>query len=236
MRPLRILVTGEPVERVLSTQGNFTKLIRDAIGSAWLGSWDEVDSRVVDPHTCHEEAVAVIVTGSPASVLERTPWMLRSEAYLRHCADRGTPILGVCFGHQLLAQALGGEVQRNPNGREMGTVKLELLQRDALLDEQAQPFLANMTHVDSVTRLPDGAEVLARSAKDPNAVVRFSERVWGVQFHPEITGDVMAAYVQARWEALTEEGHDAAALLAGARNADAGASVLRRFVTFLPGA
>ncbi|MDX2051409.1 MAG: glutamine amidotransferase [Polyangiaceae bacterium] len=230
MLPVRIVVTGEPVESVFRERGNFAKLIREAVGDAWPGPWEEVDSRVDDLLACGRDAGAVIVTGSPASVLERAPWMLRTEEYLRREAARGTPILGVCFGHQLLAQALGGEVQKNPNGREMGTVEVRVLRGDAVLDADALPFTANMTHVDSVVKLPVGAEVLGQTEKDPHAVVRFADKVWGVQFHPEITGDVMRGYVRARWEILESEGLDPADLLAASRDADPGRSVLSRFV------
>jgi len=229
-KTVRIITTGEPVASVLAKQGSFSTLIREAAGDAWREKWEEIDARHSELLLVGGEVAAVIVTGSPASVLDRDPWMLRTQAYLRDEADLGTPILGVCFGHQLLAEAFGGRVERNPEGREIGTVELTVLKADPLLDPHAQPFLANMTHVDAVTRMPKGAESLAQTAKDPHAIVRFRERVWGVQFHPEITGDVMAAYVRARWELLLAEGADPGAILAAARDADAGTSVLRRFL------
>src|SRR5689334_19500343 len=68
----------------------------------------------------------VIVTGSPLSVTENAPWMLRLGEDLLKLGAAGTPVLGVCFGHQLLARVAGGAVVQNPRGREIGTVRVQL--------------------------------------------------------------------------------------------------------------
>src|SRR5688572_33354713 len=104
--------------------------------------------------------------------------MLASERYLAGAVEAGVHVLGICFGHQLLGQALGGRVERNPLGREIGTVTAEVLAADPILSER-RPFTVNATHVDSVTELPPGAQVLARTARDPHSVLRFGPRAWG---------------------------------------------------------
>jgi GMP synthase (glutamine-hydrolysing) len=142
-------------------------------------------------------------------------------------------VLGICFGHQLLGQALGGRVDRNPFGREMGSVPVELVESEPLLGSDAGPFLANTTHVDSVVELPPGARVLARTEREPHAALRFAARVYGVQFHPEIDGEVMRHYLEARRDKLDAEGFDADALIAAARDTPAGAAVLARFASSL---
>jgi GMP synthase (glutamine-hydrolysing) len=86
------------------------------------------------------------------------------------------------------------------------------------------------THVDSVTVLPKGAQILATTALEPHAALRFGERAWGVQFHPEFDEQVMTEYVETRVQVLAEEGRDPAALLAAIAAARAGSLVLRRFV------
>src|SRR5690606_26145464 len=136
---------------------------------------------------------------------------------------------GICFGHQLLAEALGGRVEPNPRGREMGTVQIELVERDPLLG--ADPALAvNMSHVDSVVGLPAGAVVLARSERDPHAAIRFADSAYGVQFHPEFDGDVMRRYIDARRDVIASEGLDPDAMWHGTSDATSGAEVLARFV------
>ncbi len=230
---LTILVTGEPLARTLSERGDFVRLIRDASGSD-SGDWRAVDARAETALPALDSVTALVITGSPASVTERADWMLRSEAYLRVAVRAGTPTFGICFGHQLLASALGGKVDKNPSGREIGTVEMEVLEPDPILRDLPSPPLANQTHVDSVLTLPEGARVIARTRLDPHAAVRFGERAWGVQFHPEIDGQVMRHYIDARLEVIESEGIDARGLARTATDGTAGTLTLRRFLETLP--
>lgn len=226
---IALVVTGAPIDRARARRGGFPALLRDALGAA-QPPFLELDA-TLSPLPDLRAFRAVVVTGSPASVVDREPWMLALEARLREVVEAATPLLGICFGHQLLGQALGGRVARNPRGREIGTVKLELLAADPLLDRRHDPFLANMTHLDSVLELPRGAQVLARSALDPHAAVRFGPRAWGVQFHPEIDAEVMGDYVLGRWDAILSEGLDGERIRAGIAEAPGGRAVLRHFLS-----
>jgi GMP synthase (glutamine-hydrolysing) len=228
--PLCILVTGEPVARTQARVGGFANLVRAGLAGAWDGGFVEVDARTAEGFPDSSGFAGLIVTGSASSVTERAPWILRTEEYLARAVAQRHPVLGICFGHQLLGQALGGLVEKNPRGREMGTVAFEILADDPLLDRSVAPLLAHATHVDSVTVLPSGARVLAATALEPHAAVRFGERAWGVQFHPEFDEQVIREYIETRSPLLAEEGRDPAAMLAGVSVARAGASVLRRFV------
>ena len=228
--PLCILVTGDPVARTQTRAGGFANLIRAGLAEVWEHGFVEVDVRTAESLPESSAFAGVIVTGSASSVTERAPWILRTEEYLAHAVRQHHPVLGICFGHQLLGQALGGLVERNPRGREMGTVSLDLLADDPILDGRITPPLVHTTHMDSVTVLPSGARILATTALEPHAAVRFGERAWGVQFHPEFDEQVMTEYIETRSALLAEEGRDAAAMLASVAAARAGAVVLRRFV------
>lgn len=228
-KPLLILVTGDPVPPTQQRVGGFAKLVRAGLQDVWADDFVEVDVRGEEPPPA-ERFAGVIVTGSASSVTERAPWMLRVEDYLAEAVEAKHAVLGICFGHQLLGQALGGQVERNPLGREMGTVQLDIVQDDPLIDRSIEPALAHATHVDSVTALPPQARILAKTVLEPHAALRFGERAWGVQFHPEFDEQVMREYVSTRRELLTQEGRDAAAMLASIRRAQAGQLVLRRFV------
>jgi GMP synthase (glutamine-hydrolysing) len=229
-KPLLILVTGDPVPPTQARAGSFAQLVRSGLAGAWSAGFVEHDARGDEALPAAERFAGVIVTGSASSVTERAPWMLRTEEYLASAVTDEHPVLGICFGHQLLGQALGGRVERNPRGREMGTVALSIVADDPILDRSIEPALAHATHVDSVTVLPKQARVLATTALEPHAALRFGERAWGVQFHPEFDEQVMSEYVSTRRELLAQEGRDPAAMLAGIRAAAAGRLVLRRFV------
>lgn len=232
MRPLGILVTGDPVEGVARTRGRFAELLRVALGGAWEGDFRLYDARRGELPRAPELA-ALVITGSPESVVSRAPWILDAEDALRGLVAEGVPSLGVCFGHQLMAQALGGRVEQNPRGREMGTVEVRVLAGDPLLEGLPERFAANMSHRDSATALPEGSVRLASTALDPNAFVRFGERAYGMQFHPEFDGGVMRGYIDARAPVLAAEGIDAGSL--AAEDAPVAVELLRRFARRVQG-
>ncbi len=91
-------------------------------------------------------------------------------------------------------------------------------------------FDVHQTHVDAVTRLPPGAEVLATTARDPAAALRVGPLVHGVQFHPEMDADVMRGYVTARAQIIRDEGGDPEAIHAGIHDGTRGHDVLQNFV------
>src|SRR6266436_8894769 len=170
----------------------------------------------------------IIVSGSPLSVTEEAPWMLQLGEDLLRVGARGTPVLGVCFGHQLLARAAGGAVAQNPRGREIGTVRVQLTEagrKDVLFASWAdRPEIeVQATHLDAVDPLPPGAQVLASNENTAAQAYRLSETVAGVQFHPELWAEAMRDLILSRRDNLAAEGRDAEALARQVREVDAGA-------------
>jgi len=126
---------------------------------------------------------AVVVSGSPYAVYDDRPWIPKLEAWARGAVDRQIPTLGVCFGHQLLARALGGDVE--PMDRyEVGFHEIHRTGESRLLDGLDEWFTAFTAHRDEVTRLPDGAVRLAENNFTDVHAFRDGP-AFGVQFHPE---------------------------------------------------
>ena len=124
-----------------------------------------------------------VVSGSQTAVYEDRPWIDEVESWVRAASDAGVPVLGVCCGHQLIAQAFGGTV--DPMGRdELGYEHIKRTgETGPLFDGIADSFVAFETHSDEVTSLPAGATVLAENSTSIQAF-RIGT-AWGVQFHPE---------------------------------------------------
>lgn len=174
----------------------------------------------------------IVVTGSPAMVSDREPWSERAAQWVLRVVDMNIPMLGVCYGHQLLAHALGGEVGYHPEGRESGTRRVELLasaQDDPLFRDMPRVFSAQLTHMQSVLSLPPGAVLLGRNEFEPHQAFRFGERAWGVQFHPEFSSAVMKAYLTVQAPALEQEGLDPPAMINSVEEAPEASGLLERF-------
>ena len=231
---LLVLRAGDAAPPVAARRGEFYSWIRREAEAAWSGAWDEHDVRDMDaplPRTA--DADGFIITGSSSSVTERAPWMLRAEAFIRELHERKVPVFGICFGLQLIGQALGGNVAKNPRGREIGTVDVRALpgaEAHPLLSGLPPTFAANATHVDSVVTLPSGATVHAETDLEPHAIFALGETTHCVQFHPEIDGDAMRGYIDARAHLVTAEGLDAEALRGRSVDAPHGAETLRNFI------
>jgi GMP synthase (glutamine-hydrolysing) len=231
MKPLLIVQTGAAAPEVLARYGDFPEWFRRGLGLRA----DQVTTVRVDlggelPRL--DSVAGAVITGSSAMVPERLNWSERSAGWLCDAVAAELPVLGVCYGHQLLAHALGGRVDYNPRGREIGTWEIERLPAstdDPLIGTLPLRFLAHATHLQTVVQPPPGAVVLARSALDECQAIRFAPRAWGLQFHPEFGVREMRGYLRARSEAIDYEGLDVQTLLRGVRSCADARAVLRRF-------
>lgn len=179
-----------------------------------------------------EDVAAAIVTGSPAYVTDLAPWNEIAADYLRELHRTQKPILGVCYGHQLLAWAFGGEVGFHPGGREIGTVEVELTQEaasDVLFAEMPTQFSVQASHLQTVLSLPDKAVLLAKNGFDAHHAFRLGSSTWGIQFHPEFSAQVMSTYIRERSDDITKEGLNVEELLARVKATPVSAGLLRQF-------
>lgn len=230
MRQLLLIQTGEAPDSVRASFGGFADWFREAM------RLQPAQMRVVrvDQHEAlprPDEVPGAVITGSAAMVTERTDWSERTADWIRAAMAAQTPLFGVCYGHQLMAQALGGTVGWLPAGREIGTYGIERSEgsNGGWPEDLPAPFPAHTTHRQSVLVPPPGAEILARSERDPHQLLRYSPQALSTQFHPEFSAACMRAYIAARADVLREEGFDPAALGAEVRETEAARALLERF-------
>ena len=186
------------------------------------------DALLPAPHTLQ----GVVVSGAHAMVTDASPWMIHLSKWLAELVAASVPVLGICFGHQLLAQALGGVVDYHPRGREVGTVEVRLnagVCDDPLFAGMPDTFSAQVFHAQSVMRLPPGATVLAGNDFEPHHAVAYAERAWGLQFHPEFDARIMRAYIAEEAGTLLDEGFDLSHLLARVQDTPVSAGLLGNF-------
>ncbi len=235
----RVLVvkTGSTFPRLRERRGDFEDWILDGMGipreSARVVSVHE-DEPLPEP----DEPRGVVVTGSPAMVSEREDWSERTAAWLAEAVEAQTPVLGICYGHQLLAHGLGGRVGINPNGRQIGTRVAELNEDsrdDPLLGGLEARLQVQVSHMEAVLELPPVARLLGSAPGDPHHAFAVGPIAWGVQFHPEFDVDVMRTYLSERRVLVEAEGLDPDRLLREARDSDHGTRLLRRFADLLRG-
>jgi len=146
----------------------------------------------------------LLISGSLCSVYERLPWMLALEALIREVHAAQIPIFGICFGHQILATALGGQVENMPTW-EFGPYPVYLQGEHPYLAGFSSGDSAVQSHQDHVSVLPPGAVSLGLSEKTPNQIFALG-RSFGVQFHPEYTIEILQAIIAARHERFIQKG------------------------------
>lgn len=242
-RRLLIVKPGDTFEEVKSLYGDYDRMFAHHLGELGL------EVAVVEPHK--GEALppfdafdATIVTGSAASVTDREPWADTLASWLADAVDADKPLLGVCYGHQLLAHAKGGRVAKNPKGYEVGTIAIDLTAQG-----RADPLLGfvaagrgsldlDSTHQDIVVEIPPTATLLATSPMSRVQAFRLGTKAWAIQFHPEITEQVIRFYIDRRRTLIERtaerNGQDPAGAVervhAGVRPTPDGPTLLRRFI------
>lgn len=193
-----------------------------------------VDVVAGDTLPAAEACRGIVVTGSHAMVTDCLSWSKTIAAWIPSIIEAEIPFLGICYGHQLLGQALGGKVGFHPEGKELGTVDIHLLpdtMTDPLFFSIPSPFKAHTSHSQAVLSLPQDAVRLASNSFESNQAFRVGTCAWGVQFHPEYNRKIMESYILEQTKELETAGRDASALLRTIRDTPIAASLLRRFAT-----
>lgn len=229
MKQIALIKTGCTIDQIKPRHGDYEDWFAEGMGVTNLLKVDVFRQQALP---VVEDLAGIVVTGSPAMVSARLAWSEHTAKWLRMAVNSELPILGVCYGHQLLAHALGGVVGPNPAGRQIGTVECQVIDinvKDPLLGHLPDTFTVQSSHSEVVLEIPPGAQRLATNPLDDNFAIRFSSNAWGIQFHPEFSAPVTSDYIRYRADALREEGLNPEQLLAGVTDTADAKTVLKKF-------
>lgn len=215
MTRIAILETGHTRMKAVAARrgGGYSRWFADALDPLGV-DWTAFDATAGDLPGPDHGFDGVIVTGSPASVHDREPWSEATAEWLARAVPTGLPILGVCYGHQLLAHALGAPVGPNPLGPSLGTFPVDVVEDDPLFAGMDRPLRAHFVHYDAVLALPDGARLLATSPRCPIQSFAVGDTVRAVQWHPEFDAEGARVAITQDAARLAEAGQDVESLLA----------------------
>ncbi len=136
-----------------------------------------------------------VITGSPASVHDGHPWIERLLQLIRELHEMHKPLVGVCFGHQAIALALGGSVETNAQGWVLGTEKTTYDQQKPWMTPVSREITLYAAHKEQVTTLPDEARMIGHAPGCPNAAFVIGDHIMTTEYHPEMTRDFMEELV-----------------------------------------
>ena len=229
MTPLYILKVGSTHPDIAAEHGDFEDWVETGLGLPDAGV-QVIDTAAIGNLPHWGSLRGLVITGAHEMVTDGAPWMDLVCDWLRQLVEQRVPILAICYGHQLLAHALGGQVGFNPRGREVGTVTVrctESARHDPLFSILPESFPAQSSHAQSVMTLQTEAVSLASSDQEPIHAFRIGRIAWGVQFHPEFSETVMRCYVHKQRDALTRQGSDPAMVARAVTPSPAGDMLLR---------
>ena len=185
-----ILSNGPGLPEVVSLYGHSSEWIPDSINQKNINytvikTYDNISFD-------YSNADAFIITGSKYSVYDNAQWIENLKLKVDDIIKLGKPVLGICFGHQLLASCLGGKVEKNIHGWELGSYEISLTKEgevSPLFNKFNNNDIVYVSHQDVVLSIPRDAVELAYSNKG-NQSFSYGDFLYGVQFHPEFSYDV----------------------------------------------
>ena len=223
---LAILETGRPPGDLVRRFGDYPAMMTRMLGGEFeIDTFDVAAGEFPADPSDYE---AYLVTGSPAGVYDPLPWIEPLKQFLRDAGDR--KLVGICFGHQIMAEAFGGHVEKSDKGWGIGLQHYEIDRVEPWMDEMASIDVP-ASHQDQVVAQPPHTEVIASSPFTPFAALAWTDRpAISVQFHPEFAPDYAKALIEARREKMPDAGRAIASLDRPNDNARI-ADWIRRFLT-----
>jgi GMP synthase (glutamine-hydrolysing) len=192
-----ILQTGRALEHIVERHGDFDTLFQQLLNGQGFSfqAYAVLDDEFPQTPT---ECDGWLITGSRFSAYEDLPWIATLETFLRKAYAADVPIVGICFGHQILAQAFGGKVEKYKGGWGVGP-------QDYQFDGIEETVTINAWHQDQVTELPKDSCAVGRSEFCTNAAILYGEKAYSIQAHPEFTNDFMSDLIEAKGSLVPAE-------------------------------
>jgi GMP synthase-like glutamine amidotransferase len=208
-----ILQTGHSPDNMKDQLGDYGEMFTKLLGGHDFDFqiWSVVDGEFPDSAV---DADGWLITGSKFGAYEDHDWIPPLEQLILAIRDAGRPLVGICFGHQIIAQALGGKVEKFAGGWSVGRTEYTV---------NGQPMALNAWHQDQVTALPQGAQVVGSSEFCANAALLYDDQIWTIQPHPEFNADFIDGLIRTRGKGVVPDAQLAAAatrLDAPTNNAD----------------
>ncbi|MDE0306705.1 MAG: type 1 glutamine amidotransferase [Albidovulum sp.] len=190
-----ILQTGHVIEELSKEFGDYDGMFRRLLSGRGFQfrTWNVVDCNFPDSL---RDAEGWLITGSRFAVYEDHPWIEPLATFIRECYRESSPIAGICFGHQILAHALGGKVEKFAGGWTVGLTEYEF---------NGHRIKLNAWHQDQVVELPNEAETIGSSRSCKHAIVAYGEKAFSVQPHPEFDREFLAQLIDKRGRGIVPE-------------------------------
>lgn len=189
-----VLVTGHPPDNMMENGTYDSYFARLLEGHAFeVQGWNVVDGHF--PASVHD-ADGWLITGSKHGAYEPHDWIPPLEDFIRETYAAGLPMIGVCFGHQVIAQALGGRVEKFDGGWSVGLTDYKM---------NGRSYAINAWHQDQVVEKPQQAEVFASTDFCANAGLVYGDRIWTIQPHPEYGSDFIQALIEKRGKGVVPD-------------------------------
>ena len=208
---LGFLLCDQPLEHLADEFGDYPSMFMRAFGAVSCAiDWQVYDVTAGALPAQPTDCDGWLISGSRHGAYDALPWITSFTACVRSIAASPQPLVGLCFGHQIIGHALGAAVRKAPQGWGLGIHAYDIVESAEFMQPPREEIVLPVCHQDQVLSLPPGARRLARSTHCENFIVQFAPKVLGIQGHPEFEPDFIAALVEWRRARLPPETYAAA--------------------------